>query len=70
MREEKLEIEIMKAAGIEDAEIVRLAGLRKRVAAGVISEITEEHKRMMFTRFLIETNRFSEDVVENPEPEN
>lgn len=59
-----MEVEIMRAAGIEDSEIIRLAGLRRRVAVGDCSEVTDEHKRMEFCRYLLETSRLTEDMID------
>ena len=59
-----MEVEIMRAAGIEDSEIIRLAGLRQRVAVGDCSEVTAEHKRLEFCRYLLETSRLTDDVGE------
>jgi hypothetical protein len=60
-----MEVEIMRAAGIEDEEIVRLAGLRQRVASGDCSEVTLEHKRLAFYKYLVDNNRLSDGT---PEP--
>lgn len=51
------EIEIMRAAGLQDDEIARLAGLRKRVGTGEVDDLTIEYKRLMFLKFLCNTGR-------------
>jgi hypothetical protein len=61
-----MEVEIMRAAGIEDEGIIRLAGLRRRVAQGDCSEVTEEHKRLLFGKYLRETSRLTDDLSEEP----
>jgi hypothetical protein len=60
-----MEVEIMRAAGIDDDEIVRLAGLRQRVASGDCSEVTLEHKRLAFYKYLVDNNRLNDGT---PEP--
>lgn len=53
----QVEVEIMRAAGLEDEEIVRLAWLKKRVDVGECDDLTIEYKRLMFLRHLCESGR-------------
>jgi len=55
-----MDVEIMRAAGLQDNEILRLAHLRCRVAIGDCSELTREYKRLMFCKFLHNTGRLSD----------
>jgi hypothetical protein len=48
------QVEIMRAAGIEDEQIVKLAALRRRIAAGGCDDLTIEYKRSMFLKYLYE----------------
>ena len=48
----ELEVEIMRAAGLEDDEILRLAWLKRRVDAGACTELTPEYKRLLFLEYL------------------
>jgi hypothetical protein len=51
------QVEIMRAAGIEDDQIVRLAELRRRINAGRCDDLTIEYKRTMFVKYLYEAGR-------------
>ena len=51
------QVEIMRAAGIQDDQIVRLADLRRRVSAGNCDDLTIEYKRSMFVKYLYEAGR-------------
>ena len=51
------QVEIMRAAGIEDDQIVRLAELRRRITAGRCDDLTIEYKRSMFVKYLYEAGR-------------
>jgi len=55
-----VDVEIMRAAGLEDEEILRLAYLKWRVSAGGCTELTMEYKRLLFFKFLYETGRLSD----------
>ncbi|MPZ13311.1 MAG: hypothetical protein GEU73_02590 [Chloroflexi bacterium] len=52
-----LQVEIMRAAGLEEREIVRLASLRQLVHVGQCSEVTHEYKRLAFLKYLCNTGR-------------
>ena len=60
-----MEVEVMRAAGIEDNEIIRLASLRRKVAVGDCSEVTDEHKRMVFCRYLIENSQITDELPDS-----
>jgi hypothetical protein len=51
------QVEIMRAAGIEDDQIVRLAELRHRINAGRCDDLTLEYKRTMFVKYLYDAGR-------------
>lgn len=53
-RDLKIEIEIMKAAGLDDAKIASLALLKQRVAGGQVDDLTMEHKRSQFLKHLFD----------------
>ncbi|MBM2812582.1 MAG: hypothetical protein HW416_3341 [Chloroflexi bacterium] len=57
MNQLDLEVEIMMAAGLEDDEIVRLAWLKHRVAAGECDDLTVEYKRLEFLKYLYGSGR-------------
>jgi hypothetical protein len=48
------QVEIMRAAGIADEQIARLADLRRRIAAGGCDDLTIEYKRSLFLKYLYE----------------
>jgi len=52
-----VKVEIMLAAGLEDDEILRLAWLKRRVESGECDDLTIEHKRLTFLKFLHESGR-------------
>ncbi|MEA2642745.1 MAG: hypothetical protein QOF51_4139 [Chloroflexota bacterium] len=60
MNQLTVKVEIMRAAGLEDDEIVRLAWLKQRVDAGQCDELTEEFKRLTFFKHLHDTGRLHE----------
>jgi hypothetical protein len=47
----------MRTSGLSDADIERLRWLKYQIAAGKRSEISVEHKRLMFGRYLYEQGR-------------
>ena len=53
----EIEIEIMRAAGLEDDEIARLALLKHKVQVGQVDDLTIEHKRLSFLKFLYDNRR-------------
>jgi hypothetical protein len=55
-----MEVEIMRAAGLEDHEIARLAWLKKRVDRGDCNELTGEFKRLTFYKYLHDIGRLEE----------
>ncbi len=57
MNQVDTQVEIMRAAGIQDEQIVRLADLRRRVSAGRCDDLTIEYKRSMFVKYLYEAGR-------------
>ncbi len=57
MNQVETQVEIMRAAGIEDEQIVRLANLRRLVSAGRCDDLTMEYKRSMFVKYLYDAGR-------------
>jgi len=57
MNQLDVKVEIMRAAGLEDDEILRLAWLKQRVENGLCDDLTIEHKRLTFLKFLHESGR-------------
>ncbi len=57
MNQLDVKVEIMLAAGLEDDEILRLAWLKRRVESGECDDLTIEHKRLTFLKFLHESGR-------------
>ena len=55
-----IEIEIMRAAGLNDDDILRLALVRRRVDAGECDDLTIEHKRLLFLKHLYRRGRMDE----------
>ena len=47
-----VKVEIMRAAGLLDDEIIRLAWLKRRVLTGHYTELTPEYKRLLFAKWL------------------
>lgn len=47
----------MRSAGLQDAEISRLLRLKERVETGETTELTIEHKRRMFLKYLVTSGR-------------
>ncbi len=60
MNQVETQVEIMRAAGIEDEQIVRLTNLRRRVSAGNCDDLTIEYKRSMFLKYLYDAGRLSD----------
>ena len=57
MNQLDVKMEIMRAAGLEDDEILRLAWLKKRVDRGECDDLTIEHKRLTFLKYLHDSGR-------------
>ncbi len=57
MNRVETQVEIMRAAGIADEQIARLAVLRSLVIAGRCDDLTIEYKRYMFLKYLYEAGR-------------
>jgi len=57
MNQLDVKVEIMRAAGLEDDEILRLAWLKQRVENGLCDDLTIENKRLTFLKFLHESGR-------------
>jgi hypothetical protein len=53
----EMDVEIMRAAGLEDGEIARLAWLKQRIDHGDCTELTREYKRLAFFKFLYDEGR-------------
>lgn len=53
----RIEVEIMRAAGLTDEEIARLALFKQRVDAGQVDDLTLEHKRLHFLKHLYDNHR-------------
>jgi hypothetical protein len=53
----EMEVEIMRAAGLQDEAIARLAWLKQRVDHGDCTELTGEYKRLVFFKYLYEEGR-------------
>ena len=51
------QVEIMRAAGLQDDEILRLVALRQRVIHGACDDLTIEYKRAQFLKYLYEVGR-------------
>ena len=58
-----IQVEVMRAAGLEDGTILRLAGLKGRVARGECDDLTIEYKRAMFLKHLYSGGRLREWAV-------
>ena len=54
-----LEVEAgpMRAAGLDYDDIIQLARLKRRIKAGEVSELTMEHKRLLFVKCLVASGR-------------
>jgi len=52
-----VKVEIMRAAGLLDDEIIRLAWLKRRVLTGHCDDLTIEHKRLTFLKYLADSGR-------------
>ncbi len=50
-------VEIMMAAGLEDEQILKLAIVKHEVEVGERDDLTIEYKRMMFLKYLSETEK-------------
>lgn len=57
----EVEVEIMRAAGLKDGEIARLALLKRRVDRGQCDDLTMEFKRLSFARFLYEAGKINDN---------
>ena len=51
------EVETMRSAGIQDVAILRLLCLKERIETGETTELTIEHKRRLFLKFLVTSGR-------------
>jgi hypothetical protein len=52
-----MQVEIMRAAGLADEEILRLAMVKRQVSAGQCDDLTIEYKRFAFLKYLYEEGR-------------
>ena len=52
-----MQVEIMRAAGLADDEILRLAMLKRQVSSGQCDDLTIEYKRFSFLKYLYEEGR-------------
>jgi len=59
MNQLDVKVEIMRAAGLEDDEILRLAWLKRRVDAGACTELTPEYKKLLFLEYLYAKQRIT-----------
>ena len=63
MNQLDVQVEVMRAAGLQDDEILRLAHLRHRVAAGTCDDLTTDYKRVMFLKYLYDHGHLREWAV-------
>lgn len=63
MNQLDIHVEVMRAAGLEDGAILRLAGLKGRLARGECDDLTMEYKRAMFLKHLYAGGRLREWAV-------
>lgn len=59
----EMEVEIMRAAGLEDDAIARLARLKKRIDLGDCTELTGEYKRLSFAKYLYDAGHLRDDEL-------
>ena len=55
-----VQVELMRAAGLEEGAILALAGLKGRMARGECDDLTIEYKRAMFVKHLYSGGRLRE----------
>ena len=53
-------ITLMKEAGLDDNDILRLARVKKRIEIHELDDLTIEHKRMEFLKFLYTRGKLRE----------
>jgi len=53
------DVQVMKAVGLNDNEIARLAAVKRRVGQGICDDLTMEYKRMTFAKLLVQSGRIS-----------
>ena len=68
MNQLDVQVEVMRAAGLQDDEILRLAHLRHRVAAGTCDDLTTDYKRVMFLKYLYDHGHLREWAISAPRP--
>jgi hypothetical protein len=61
MNQLDVEVEIMRAAGLTDEEIARLALVKRRVGTGQCDDLTIEYKRMVFFKLLCDSGRLHDN---------
>jgi hypothetical protein len=57
MRRLAIEVRSMCAAGLRDEQIMRLAQLKQEIAAHQRTEVTPDHQRLLFAKYLHENGR-------------
>ena len=51
------DVEVDLLAGFTPEEAARLLGVKEKVARGLYTDLTVEHKKLLFTKWLIEHKR-------------
>lgn len=62
------QVEVMLSTGLKTDQIQNLYHLRAEFWSGNRSEVTTEYKRRTFAKYLIETNRLSENIPQDRPP--
>jgi hypothetical protein len=52
-----IQIEIMRATGLEDDQILNLAKVRKEIEVGARDDLTKEYKGLAFVKYLRDNGR-------------
>ena len=54
-----VEIEVEEVEGFTPEEVVRLVRARQAVASGRYTDVTNEHRKLLFVQWLIEHNKLN-----------
>jgi len=63
MERTEIQVEIMRASGLKDSEILNLAYLKRRVQDGDCNDLTLEYKRGQYLRHIWKRGRINEWAV-------
>ncbi|OGE45540.1 hypothetical protein A3B39_05005 [Candidatus Daviesbacteria bacterium RIFCSPLOWO2_01_FULL_37_10] len=63
MNTPEMQVEVMRAAGLDDNSILRLAEIKGKIATGALDDLAIEYKRAMFLKHLVDRGKLREWAV-------